>query len=249
VTYLYQIRLPDGRGYIGVAKRPCVRFTEHSRSGYEIGRAIRKAGKANVSFRVLACGDEEYIYDLEERAVAAFGTRWPSGLNVATGGFGGHEDMLPEVREKCRRAVLGLRRSAETRAKMAAWPRKPMSAQTKAKLAAVNLGKHQSPELVEKRIAPLRGRSKSMEHCAKISAGLTGKVRSLESRQKQSATRKGHPWSEARRAAYDPVKALAAQKRATEAPRSAETLLRLREARKRQIKVRNTWGQWSAHGV
>ena len=202
MTYLYQITLPDGRGYIGVAKRPHVRFTEHCRSNFEIGRAIREVGKANVAFHVLARGEEEYIYDLEKRAVAKFGTRWPSGLNVATGGFGGHEDMLPEIREKCRQSVLGMKRSEETRAKISAGLRgKVVSDETKAKLSAANLGKHQSSDLIERRIAPLRGKPKSAQHRANMVLAHTGKTRTIENRQKQSAARKGQPWSDARWAA------------------------------------------------
>lgn len=195
LCYLYQITLPDGRGYIGVALNPRKRFKAHCRSSYNIGRAIREVDVSEVSFRILACGAQAYIYELEASAIKAFGTRWPSGLNMAGGGFGGR-DPHPVTRARQSRA--------------------------------------------------LKGYPKSSAHCINISLGLTGLSRSLESRQNQSAARKGQPWSDARRAAYDPVKALAAQKRATDAPRSAETLLRLRETRRAQIRVRGSHGQWAS---
>jgi predicted GIY-YIG superfamily endonuclease len=195
LCYLYQITLPNGRGYIGVALNPRKRFKEHCRSSYNIGKAIREFDVSEVSFIVLACGTQDYIYDLEARAIKAFATQWPSGLNMAGGGFGGRNPH-PSTRAK----------------------------QSKA----------------------LRGRKFTPEHCANMAAARVGTSRSLESRQRQAAAKKGQPWSAARRAAYDPVKALAAQKRATDAPRSAETLARLLDARKRQSRIRGAHGQWAS---
>jgi plasmid stability protein len=158
--YLYSVKLPDGRGYLGVTKWPETRFTEHCRNRYEVGKAIRAAGRENVEFKILVRGGQDYIFALEEKAVEAFGTRWPNGLNVASGGFGGR-DHLPEIREKCRRAVVGMRRSEETRAKISAARRgRSPSQETRDKLAAAGRGK-QMPDAVK----------------AKISAALIGKPR------------------------------------------------------------------------
>ena len=81
---LYCITLPDGRAYIGAAKNPKTRFVEHCRGKFFIGKEIRKVGKENAALQILACGKRDYIFELEEKAIAAFKTRWPNGLNIAS---------------------------------------------------------------------------------------------------------------------------------------------------------------------
>jgi hypothetical protein len=61
-------------------------------------------------------------------------------------------------------------------------------------------GKKQSPETIEKRIAPHRGAKRSAETCANISASLKGKKASEETKAKMSAARKGQKRSPESRA-------------------------------------------------
>lgn len=54
--------------------------------------------------------------------------------------------------------------------------RRPFTAEHRAKLAAANVGKKQSAEVVAKRAATLRGRKFTPEHCAAISRGKMGNI-------------------------------------------------------------------------
>lgn len=95
-----------------------------------------------------------------------------------------------------------------------------MSAEARLKMRNAKLGTKQSPEMVQKRIAPLigrkqpkhaieqaaakrRGKKLSEEHKASISASHKGKIVSETARKNLSAANKGRPWSEARRAAHE----------------------------------------------
>jgi hypothetical protein len=95
-----------------------------------------------------------------------------------------------------------------------------MSEDARLKMRNAKLGTKQSRELVEKRIAPLRGRSQpreaieraaakrrgkklSEEHKAKISNANKGKSPSAGVRELLSKANKGKPWSEARRMAHE----------------------------------------------
>ena len=94
-----------------------------------------------------------------------------------------------------------------------------MSEEARLKMRNAKLGTKQSAEMVEKRIAPLRGRSQprdaiersaskrrgkklSEEHKVKLSNAHKGKSPSAEVRKLLSEANKGKPWSEARRAAH-----------------------------------------------
>ncbi len=70
------------------------------------------------------------------------------------------------------------------------------SPETRAKLSAAKRGKStgkQSPELVEKRAASLRGRKLTPEQRAKLSAANTGKKLTTEHKAKMSAAKRGKP--------------------------------------------------------
>ena len=239
--YLYRIILPDGRAYIGAAKNPKVRFVEHCRGNFFVGEAIRQVGKEHAVFQILACGERNYIFELEEKAIAAFHTRWPNGLNLAAGGFGGR-DPLPSTRLKVSLARLGQKKSEETKARMSrAQLGKTQSAETRAKLADINRGKNM-PQEIRKRISmALIGKPKSPEFNERLRLVNLGKRHTMESRRKMSQAKRGRPWSRARRAAYDPIKAAIAQKKATAALRSLETKIRLSEARKNQLRINSRW--------
>lgn len=93
--YLYKItNLVNGKMYIGVTKDPEKRKRQHFHShpskgkNYPIRHAVKKYGKDNFSFEILCIGSEDYIYDLEKKAIIAYGTV-RDGYNVAAGGKGG----------------------------------------------------------------------------------------------------------------------------------------------------------------
>jgi hypothetical protein len=151
MTDLYQITLPDGRAYIGVSKNLPRRIQHHSRTASQIGEAIRQVGLENVSFRTLVRGSRDYIYALESKAIQAFNTRWPHGLNISTGGFG-CRDPLPETRTK-----IGLANSGTKHPHLAELNRK-------------RRGEKLSPLRVAKTAAAHRGMKRSAETCARLSA-------------------------------------------------------------------------------
>jgi hypothetical protein len=159
IFFLYRIILPDGRMYFGVAKNPQRRFVEHRRRPYVIGQEIRKSKSEDVKYEILVCGESQYIFELETKAVAAFNTRWPAGLNVAVGGSGGR-DHLPMIREKISRICTGKKKTPEAKRRISAarmgWV---PSLETRAKLAAAGRGK-KMPEHVKAKIsAALIGRN------------------------------------------------------------------------------------------
>ena len=94
-----------------------------------------------------------------------------------------------------------------------------MSQDARAKMRLAKLGKKQTPEQIERRVAPLRGRTQprdaiergaakrrgsklSQAHKDRISVNNKGKSPSPEVRIKLSVANKGKPWSEKRRQAY-----------------------------------------------
>lgn len=73
----------NGKCYIGISVNPIYRFTDHARADSLIGKAIRKHGKENFEMRVLVKGTDEYIADLEPKAILAFQTLCPAGYNLS----------------------------------------------------------------------------------------------------------------------------------------------------------------------
>jgi hypothetical protein len=93
--YLYKItNTVNGKMYIGVTKDPEKRKKQHFHSyptkgkNYPIRHALKKYGRDNFSFEIICIGSEDYIYDLEKKAIIAYGTI-RKGYNVAAGGKGG----------------------------------------------------------------------------------------------------------------------------------------------------------------
>lgn len=114
--YLYQILLSfDVPVYIGAARDPIARFSRHRRAKNLIGKALRR--NPNAKMQVLVAGKRDYIYDLERRAIEAFGLRYPKGFNLYPGGVGGR-DPLPSTRTKISESLKGHSVSEETRDKI-----------------------------------------------------------------------------------------------------------------------------------
>lgn len=82
--FLYMIsNNVNDKKYIGVSCRPKYRFTDHARADTVIGRALRKYGKENFTLSILVEGSDEYITELEPKAILAYNTLLPSGYNVS----------------------------------------------------------------------------------------------------------------------------------------------------------------------
>ena len=103
--FLYRITAPDGHAYIGVSKNPRNRLRGHRRD-----RASALYGLTDLRIEVLACGSREYIYELEDRAITVFKTRWPDGLNRSAGGYGGRTNPLPSTRAAMSAAAIAARK-------------------------------------------------------------------------------------------------------------------------------------------
>lgn len=77
----------NGKVYIGITSRPKERRREHfskSSKCTKLRRAIRKYGKENFEFTILCEGSEDYIVELEVKAINAYDSI-NSGYNVFLG--------------------------------------------------------------------------------------------------------------------------------------------------------------------
>ena len=92
--YLYKItNLVNGKLYIGVTNNPDKRKRQHLYEDKKnknplIKAAIAKYGVESLMFEVICIGNQEYIYDLERKAVEAYGSM-DHGYNLTPGGRGG----------------------------------------------------------------------------------------------------------------------------------------------------------------
>lgn len=92
--YLYKItNLVNGKLYIGVTNNPNKRKRQHlyedkNNKNPLIKAAIAKYGVESLMFEVICIGNQEYIYDLERKAVEAYGSM-DHGYNLTPGGRGG----------------------------------------------------------------------------------------------------------------------------------------------------------------
>lgn len=187
VYYLYLITLPDGQQYLGVTKDVRRRFCRHCCNLRTLlGREIQRQGAPTL--RVLAAGHRDFVYELEMRAIAAFNTRVPNGLNVSVGGYGCREP-LPSTKAKIAASHIGIRPTQATRNKMSAMRR----------------GKKFSPAACAGISRGLRKRSSEVRAIAaqKMAAKIRGRTYSPEHREALGASHRGKPWSAARRAAQE----------------------------------------------
>lgn len=164
---LYVIETPLG-SYVGVSKDASRRFSAHriSKRFCPLSDVIRHYDLRADSVRILAVGSRAYIYDLEFTAIAAFGTRWPLGFNIASGGYG-CRDHLPSVRARMSArarapdriaALIARNKSPEMRAKVSTKGRGIRFAQpeTIKKLSDSHKGQRPSGASVTRRAASMR---------------------------------------------------------------------------------------------
>lgn len=80
--YLYLITRDDGEKYVGVSIHPDKRLKQHI-----AGKGSKHLkGYDNLKLSILAEGEKDYIYGLEDAAIIEHEAR----LNIAIGGFGGN---------------------------------------------------------------------------------------------------------------------------------------------------------------
>jgi group I intron endonuclease len=96
VGFVYLLRFPNGKAYIGKTKQT-IRFRWYNhkvmaltaRNPRPLYAAIRKYGADSVKFETLAeCDDPSLLYEIEQRMIAQLKTRAPHGYNLADGGPG-----------------------------------------------------------------------------------------------------------------------------------------------------------------
>lgn len=136
VAHLYKItNTVNDMVYIGVTKYPNHRMNAHAcfktPTKSIIKNAIQKYGRDKFTFQVLLTSTQEYCYEMERKAIEAYGTLRPHGYNICTGGvgaigiFGDKNGMFgrkhsPETLEKMRQTKLGKKLTEETKKKMSA---------------------------------------------------------------------------------------------------------------------------------
>lgn len=99
--FLYKVtNLLDSKVYIGVTKNFDSRKRQHiynfkQKKGL-LSRAIDKHGKENFLFEIICEGSENYIYNLESKAITAYNSNVTTGhgYNISTGGKGGEGTQI-----------------------------------------------------------------------------------------------------------------------------------------------------------
>lgn len=92
MKWLYKITNGiSGKLYIGVSIDPERRWNQHrtlnSRAS-ALKDAIAKYGSDNFTFKLLVCGEDDYIDELEVEAIQLYNTQVPNGYNITLGGDG-----------------------------------------------------------------------------------------------------------------------------------------------------------------
>jgi hypothetical protein len=156
---------------------------EHYHWQTAIGKALRKYGN-QIKGEVLAIGDEDYIYELERKAIEAFGTMAPEGYNLKEGGRGGRH--TEESKRKISEANLGKYVSEETRKKIGAKSKgRVFSKATRQKMSNDRKGK-----LVGKK-NPMFGITGLNHPCWGKKASEESRLKMSEAQKRRWAIRKG----------------------------------------------------------
>lgn len=155
----------NGKQYVGSACHFQRRWSEHlnqlrrgAHPNKRLQNAWQKYGSEAFVFSVI-----EYVAD--KASLISREQHWMDALNVVMAGY----NIAPKAGSQ-----LGMKHSAETRAK----------------LSASHMGFKPSKEAIEKTTRAITGRKKSPEHIAKVAAAQRGKFVSAESRLKMSIAQK-----------------------------------------------------------
>lgn len=192
---LYALTFPNGKQYIGITSGTLRRRVNLHRSHANTGRpgavynAIRKYGTRGFDAKVLVVvSDWDYLCELEQKAIAAFGTMAPGGFNLTTGGEGAPGQIYtPERRAQMSEArkgkgtgprlhARGWSHNDATKRKISEAAKcREFSEETRAKIGAKKVGNtnrvgHEvSAETREKIANAQRGRTFTEEHRLKLS--------------------------------------------------------------------------------
>lgn len=192
---LYALTFPNGKKYIGITSGTLRRRVNLHRSHANTGRpgavynAIRKYGPRGFEAKPLVVASNwDYLCELEQKAIAAFGSMAPGGFNLTAGGEGFRgQTFTPERRAKMsevrkgkgtgpRPHARGWSHSDEAKRKIAeAATAREFSPETRAKIGVTKIGntnrvgQEVSAETREKIANAQRGRIFTEEHRAKLS--------------------------------------------------------------------------------
>jgi hypothetical protein len=111
LAHLYKVSdVVSGKFYIG--KHGGTQQENYWGSGLRIQRHIKKHGKANMKYEILAIGTQQYIFNLEKAYVDdAFIKANPNCLNLAKGGMGGNLGLVPHNKGKITSEAVRLKQS------------------------------------------------------------------------------------------------------------------------------------------
>lgn len=182
---LYSLEFSNGKKYIGITEKTIEkRYDNHRRSSVFndspliVHKAWRKYGAPVVKVMVIA--EDDYLSELEIKAIKHFNTLAPNGYNLSYGGD--VSPMLnPMVAAKVSQALKGRPAIFKGRKHTEASKQKQRDAKLgkllteehKAKIAAGGIGRITSQETKFKISLANRGKPRSEEYRRKISASLT----------------------------------------------------------------------------
>lgn len=190
--YVYiAFRLDGSPCYVGKGSRGRWRVHLNRSHNRQLRGIICRAG-GDIPIVVIRSGlSQDKAFEIETAFIRAIG-RFPHGplVNMTDGGDGPSgvkqsnetiqkrvaklkgQKRTAEQKERISKAIQGRRVSDSHISALRNYPR---TAAGRARMRAAKLGKKQTAEQIEARIAPLRGRKRSPEECAKVSAGKLGK--------------------------------------------------------------------------
>lgn len=154
--YIYKVtNNVTGKIYIGqTIRKPAHRWKSHGRKwdkGY-LANSIRKYGKENFTFEVIACAfTRDYLNELECFFIKKFNCLAPKGYNLESGG-NANKTITQELRDKFSRVHKG---------RIPYNKGIPCSQETKDKLSKANTGKKHSEESKRRRSLNTKGRKHS----------------------------------------------------------------------------------------
>lgn len=197
---LYQLTFPSGKSYIGITKHSAShRFGGHVKQATNgkkrigaVQRAINKYGAANIIIETLVRAEWTYLTELEPKAIAAFGTKYPGGYNLTDGGEGNFGLVVSEeTREKLRIINIGKKASVETKKKMRETAANKVWTEELRNKYRVALGKKHSAESILKMRKAHSGKKLSATHIASMQLARLGFKHTNETRKKISEAHRG----------------------------------------------------------